>query len=90
MNEETPKSVQIEGKDNFGNPRQKFADAIAALNETEFMKRAETIIWLAAYASNNPRSDYYWQASACYDEAKRRGKPELYTQAYESARASAS
>lgn len=35
-----------------------------------------------------PRSDYHWQADACYDEAARRGKPELYTQAYNRVRAS--
>lgn len=44
-------------------------------------------IWLSAYANNNPRSDYHWQADACYDEAARRGKPELYVQAYEKAKA---
>lgn len=40
-------------------------------------------IWLSAYADSNPRSDYHWQADACYDEARRRGKPELYQQAWD-------
>lgn len=70
------------GKDNCGKPRQQFADKIAAMSDDNFVTEAEKTIWLSAYASNNPRSDYHWQASACYGEAKARGKPELYTKAF--------
>lgn len=80
----------IEGRDNYNKPRQAFADKIATLDETEFVKQAEQKIWLSAYANNNPRSDYHWHADACYDEAKRRGKPELYKAAYQRAVRSAS
>lgn len=78
-------SIKLEGKDNYGKPRQNYADKIAALDEAAFLKDAELHIWLSAYANNNPRSDYHWQADACYSEAQRRGKPELYTQAWEKA-----
>lgn len=81
----TMNSVKINGKDNYGNPRQDYADRIAAEDDAIFLKRAETDIWLSAYANNNPRSDYHWQADLCYREAVRRGKPELYTQAWERA-----
>lgn len=77
--------VQIDGKDNYGNPRQEYANVISHKNDTAFLKEAEKLIWLSAYANNNPRSDYHWQADLCYREAVRRGKPELYTQAWERA-----
>ncbi len=82
-------AVQIEGKDNYFKPRQEFADKIAGMNDAEFVKHAETIIWLSAFANNNPRSDYHWQASTCYTEAHRRNDPSLYTKAYDRARKSA-
>lgn len=68
-------------RDNRFRPRSIFTDEIAGLSDEGFVKRAETIIWLSAFANNNPRSDYHWQADACHDEATRRGKPELYSQA---------
>jgi hypothetical protein len=74
--------VRIEGKDNYGKPRQNYADRIAAMDDTAFMKEAEQAIWLSAYAANNLRSDYHWHADACYDEAKRRDNPDLYTRAH--------
>jgi hypothetical protein len=82
--------IKLGGNDNRGKPRQDFADEIAGLNETDFIKKAEHYIWLSAYANNNPRSDYHWMADACYDEAARREKPELYKQAYDAAVKSAS
>ena len=80
-----PDRLAIEGKDNYGKPRQEFADRLAAADEPEFLRIAEQSIWLSAYAGNNPRSDYHWQADACYDEARRRGNPDLYQQAWDRA-----
>jgi hypothetical protein len=77
--------LTIEGKDNYGKPRQEFADKLAAASDKDYLDIAEERIWLSAYADNNPRSDYHWQADACYEEAKRRGKPELYSKAWEKA-----
>lgn len=82
MNADT---LSLEGRDNRGLPRQLFADKIAIMTEAEFLKEAEQRIWLSAYANNNLRSDYHWQADACYAEAQRRGKPELYHKAWERA-----
>ena len=79
--------LTLEGKDNYGHPRQEFADKIAAMTDEAFINRAKHCIWLSAYANNNPRSDYHWHADACY-EAQRRGKPELYKKAYNQALAS--
>lgn len=80
-----PNSVQLSGNDNRGNPRQLYTDKIAAMDDTDFLKEAEQKIWLSAYANNNPRSDYHFMADACYDEAQRRDKPEIYTKAFEKA-----
>ena len=75
----------LEGKDNYGKPRQKFADKLAAAADEDFVKIAEESIWLSAYASNNPRSDFHWQADACHDEAIRRGNEDLYKRAWKKA-----
>lgn len=82
-------AITLSGKANNGTPRQDFADHIAQLPDDEFVEAAENKIWLSAYAGNNPRSDYHWQADACYDEAKRRGNEALYERAYKRACASA-
>lgn len=78
-------ALVLEGRDNQGKPRQAFADRLATMPDADFTKEAEKRIWLSAYANNNPRSDYHWQADACFDEAQRRGRPELYLLAYEKA-----
>ena len=77
--------LTLEGNDNDGKPRQEFADKLAALDEAGFLKEAELSIWLSAYAGNNPRSDYHWHADACYKEAQRRGRLELYERAWKRA-----
>jgi hypothetical protein len=79
-------AIKLEGKDNYGKARQEFADKIAAMDDGAFLKCAKDSIWLSAYAGNNPRSDYHWHADACYREAARRGKPEIYERAYQAAR----
>jgi hypothetical protein len=72
----------IPGFDNSKNLKQNFADELAKASEEEFLDITEKFIWLSAYANNNPRSDYHWKADACYDEANRRGKPEIYQRAW--------
>jgi hypothetical protein len=74
-------ALQLQGTDNYGVPRQHFADTLAAADEAQYLQLAEEYIWLSAYANNNPRSDYHWKCDACYDEAVRRGQPELYKRA---------
>lgn len=74
--------LTLTGNDNYGKPRQDFADKLAAATDNQFLEIAEDRIWLSAYANNNPRSDYHWQADACFAEAERRSKPELYDKAW--------
>jgi hypothetical protein len=80
--------LTLEGTDNFGKPKQEFADKLASLSDEALVEEAEDRIWLSAYANNNPRSDYHWQTEACYHEAKRREKPHLYSRAWKRASAS--
>lgn len=75
----------IKGVDNYNKPKQDFADRIALMNEGLLLSTMETIIWLAAFAANNKRSDYHWQSQACYNECDRRGKLDLYEVAYDRA-----
>lgn len=81
--------LTLTGRDNYGKPRQNWADRLASFDDDAFVTEASKMIWLSAYANNNPRSDYHWQADACYDEARRRGKPELYQRAFDQARGQA-
>jgi len=80
---------KYQGKDNNGKSRQEFVAKIAAMTDEKLLDHTEHMIWLSAYAGNNPRSDYHWQVSACYDEWTARDKAEQYTVAYEAAKASA-
>lgn len=70
------------GKDNYGRPRGEYVSALAAMDDTALGKAVADMVWLSAYATNNPRSDYHWQCDACYDECQRRGKPEIYKGGY--------
>lgn len=80
-------SITLSGIDNSGQARQIYADRISAMTDAELLKETENVIWLSAYANNNPRSDYHWQADACYSECSSRGKDEIYSKAYETAKA---
>lgn len=70
------------GNDNYGEPKSKYLEELKALTDEKLREACEQMIWLSAYANNNPRSDYHWQCDACYDECSRRGKPEIYANTY--------
>ena len=59
----------------------------ATLSDDEFLRAAEMQIWLSAFANNNPRAPAHREADKAADEARRRGKPELYEQAWQRASA---
>ncbi len=71
---------KYKGNDNYGNPKQKFLDELRSLDDANLRKKCSEYIWLSAYASNNPRSDYHWQCDACYDECQRRDKSNIYSE----------
>ena len=74
--------ITLEGTDNYGKPRQDYADRLAKMDEAALLKEAEQAIWLSAYAANNPRSDYHWWCAATYAESVRRGKPLIYNETH--------
>jgi hypothetical protein len=69
-------------KDNYGKPRSEYIEKLKTLDEEKLFEETKNKIWLSAYASNNPRSDYHWHCDACYDECNRRERPDIYTKAY--------
>ena len=68
--------------DNHGKPKSDYLQKIASMDDDALFEETKSKIWLSAYASNNPRSDYHWHVDACYDECQKRGKPKIYTRAY--------
>lgn len=58
-------TLTIEGKSNYGKPRQEYADKVLSMDDEKLLDETEHMIWLSAYANNNPRSDYHWQADVC-------------------------
>lgn len=74
--------------DNSREKQDAYFTKLNAMNDVDLQREAEHVIWLSAFAANNPRSCYHWQADACFDEAEMRGKPEIYKQAYDAAKAS--
>jgi hypothetical protein len=58
---------------------------LLAMTDKALFDECKSMIWLSAYASNNPRSDYHWQCDACYDECVRRGQPQIYDEAHKAA-----
>ena len=73
---------KYEGKDNDGNPKLEYLDKLKVMDDKALRSACEEMIWLSAFASNNPRSDYHWQCDACYDECSRRNKSHIYSQAH--------
>lgn len=70
------------GRDNHGRPKAAYINGLRKMDDTALQKECEQKIWLSAYAHNNPRSDYHWQADACYDECQRRKNHAIYDRAY--------
>lgn len=70
------------GNDNSGKPKSNYLKNVSLMTDEELAKECESKIWLSAYASNNPRSDFHWQVDACYDECEKRKKGFIYDQAY--------
>lgn len=75
--------ARFSDKDNYGKPKSEYINSLQAQTDEELYKICENMIWLSAYASNNPRSDYHWQVDACYDECKRRERIDIYQKAYD-------
>jgi len=73
---------KYEGNDNYGKPKQEYLNKLSVMNDKELREACDQMIWLSAYANNNPRSDYHWQCDACYDECAKRNKLHIYEHAH--------
>ena len=62
-----------------------YAAKIAAMSDDDFVDEVENMVWLSAFAANNPRSIYHSQCDSTYSEAVRRGKPWLYQRGWNAA-----
>ena len=59
--------------DNYGKPKSDYIDGLASMSDDDLRKACNKMIWLSAYANNNPRSDFHWKCDACYAECDKRG-----------------
>ena len=73
---------KYDGNDNYGKPKSDYLNKLKAMTDRELKDACKEMIWLSAYANNNPRSDYHWQCDACYDESANRDKVYIYEQAH--------
>lgn len=64
---------------------EKYEAKLQAMSDADLFKESESMVWFSAFAANNAKSDYHWQVDACSDECRRRGKPEIYDQAWKKA-----
>ena len=63
-----------------------WSETIATLSDDDFVVKAAEMIWLSAFAENNPRSAYHPMCDMCHDEALRRGNANLYVMAFDKAK----
>jgi len=60
------KEIKFSGNDNFGVPKIEYIEKLRKMSNEELFKETKYLIYLSAYANNNPRSDYHWKVEACY------------------------
>jgi len=70
------------GNDNYDKPRTEYLARLQAMTDAELRDETEHMIWLSAYAANNPRSDYHWQCDLTYKIWMGRNKIDEYSRAH--------
>lgn len=76
-------SGRYEGNDNYKRPKTDYLRKLVVMTNEQLRKECDSLIWLSAYANNNPRSDYHFKCDACYDECERRKRPDIYKKSYD-------
>ena len=61
---------------------QAFQTKLATVTHKELFGLCREYIWLSAYASNNPKSNYHRMCDATYDRCQSLGVPVLYSYAH--------
>ena len=77
--------LKYPGNDNYGYPRANFIIKLQGLDEKHLYADTEQMIWLSSFSNNNPKSDYHWQCTACFNECERRGRKDIYERAFKEA-----
>lgn len=68
--------------DNAPEKKAEYKAKLEAMDDATLYAKTKEMVWLSAYANNNPRSCYHWQCDYTYDEWQRRGKVEQYGKAH--------
>lgn len=76
-------TTKYEGVDNHGKPKSEYLERLRSMTDDQLFSACKDMIWLSAYAANNPRSDFHWQCDACHDECKLRDKIDIYQKAFD-------
>lgn len=74
------------GYDNYDKPRLNYCARLEKMSDDQLFAETKDTIWLSAYSSNNPKSDYHWQVTACYHEWQCRAKLPEYQRAFDQAK----
>ena len=69
--------------DNSPEKQAAYQGRVESMDDERLYLETKDKVWFSAYASNNPRSCFHWQADCCRAECARRGKEELAEQAYQ-------
>ena len=70
------------GTDNYGQAKSKYLDKVKAMTDEALQHECYSMIYQSARCSNRPGADWHWMVDACSDECEARGKPHIYTNAY--------
>ena len=68
--------------DNSTESQDRYIVKLQSATDEWLYGETKDMIWLSAYASNNPRSCYHWRCDATYVEWKRRGNVDQYGKAH--------
>lgn len=67
---------------NADDREDKFRQSLMVMTDDQLYAECKRYIKLSAYAMNNPSSAYHTRVMNCFDECERRGKRQLYHEAY--------
>lgn len=68
-----------------GKPREAFNAEIKEMDDDALERRTSDLVWLSAFASNNPNAPAHWQVDDCYDEFHDRNLQWRYQRAWNKA-----
>lgn len=80
---QVPYASKYRGLDNYQQPKEKYIAKVVAMDDDGLAGECYSMIYQSARCANRPRADWHWMVDVCYDECKRRGKPEMYKRAYD-------